>query len=82
MYDHTEAARRRILLASADGGTLGRMYRDLANILNTAPNSPQKLTAMKKLADSCESAMALVEKTRQSKRNPPANRRPPGETNG
>lgn len=82
MYDHTEAARRRVLLAASEGGTLGRMYCDLANILNSAPDCPQKLAAMKRLADSCESAMALVEKTRQSKRNPPANGRPPGETNG
>jgi hypothetical protein len=82
MYDHVEAARRRVVLASAEGGTLGKMYLDLANILNTAPNSPQKLAALKRLADSCESAMSLVEKTRQSKRNPPASRRPPGETNG
>lgn len=80
MYDHTEAARRRILMAAHGDGQVGRRYLELANLLMTAPDSPQKLTALRRLADSCESAMALMEKGRQSRGNSSGNRRTPGET--
>lgn len=35
---------------------------------------------MKKLADSCDNAIALVEKVRQSTGNPSAKRRSPGQS--
>lgn len=82
MYDHAEAARRRILARSRHAGPVGRKYVELANLLMTGPDSPLKTSAMKKLADSCDNAIALVEKVRQSQGNPSARRRSPDQSNG
>jgi len=67
---------------AADGGLVGEKYLDLANTLMAGPDSPLRTAALKKLADSCDNAIALVEKVRQSPGNPPRNRRSPGQTNG
>lgn len=82
MYDHAEAARRRILMRAVGGGPIGRMYVNLANTLMREPDSDLRTSSLKKLADSCDNAIAMVEKARQSRGNPPGNRRPPGQTNG
>ena len=82
MYDHAEAARRRIIARSNDGGLLGRKYIELANLLMRGPDSALRTGALKKLADSCDNAIALVEKVRQSPGNTPATRRSPDQTNG
>lgn len=82
VYDHAEAARRRIIARSANGGSIGRKYAELANTLMAGPDSPLKTAALKKLADSCDNAMGLVEKVRQSPGNSYRNRRSPGQTNG
>jgi hypothetical protein len=80
MYDHAEAARRRIIARSRDAGPVGRKYVELANLLMTGPDSPLRTSALKKLADSCDNAIALVEKVRQSPGNPSARRRSPGQS--
>lgn len=82
MYDRTRAARKRILVATQGYGKTGRMYRDLANILICGPDCPQKEAALKRLADSCDSAMAMLAKAGQSSGNSPCGQHPPGETNG
>lgn len=82
MYDHAEAARRRILFRARHAGPLGEEYVKLANFLMGAPDSPLRTTALKQLADSCDNAIALLEKVRQSRGNPSRNRRSPGQSNG
>lgn len=82
MYDRAEAARRRILARAAGTGPVGRKYVELANTLMASPDSPLRTLALKQLADSCENALALMEKVPQSRGNPPLNRRSPGQTNG
>ena len=65
MYDRAEAARRRIVAATSEGGHLAVAYRDvMSQILRLSPDFRQGL-ALKQLADSCENAMRLVEKTRK-----------------
>ena len=81
VYDHAEAARRRILARAANGGAVGRKYAELANALMAGPDSPLRTSALKKLADSCDNAMGLVEKVRQSPGNSHRSRRSPGQTN-
>lgn len=82
VYDHAEAARRRILARAAGGGTLGRKYAELANILMAGPDSSLRTSALKKLADSCDNAIALAERVRQSGGNSSHNPGSPGQTNG
>lgn len=82
MYDRAQAARKRILLATQGHGRTGRIYRDLANLLICGPDCPQKEAALKRLADSCDSAMAMLAKAGQSRGNPSREQHPPGETNG
>ena len=82
MYDHAEAARRRIQARTRGGDRIGEMYVKLANTLMAGPDSALRTSALKQLADSCDNAIALVEKVRQSQGNPPRSRRPPGQTNG
>lgn len=82
MYDHAEAARRRILARAAEAGVVGRKYLELANLLMQGPDSPLRTSALKRLADSCDNAIALVEKVRQSQGNSRSNRRSPGQRNG
>lgn len=82
MYDRAQAARRRILDRAAGGGPAGRKYAELASLLMRAPDSPLRTTALKQLADSCDNAMALLEKVRQSPGKPSGRRGPPGQTNG
>ena len=82
MYDHAEAARRRIAMRVKGAGPVGKGYLDLANILMTGPDSPLRTSALKKLADSCDNAIALVEKVRQSRGNSSHGRRSPGQRNG
>lgn len=81
MYDHAEAARRRIITRARHTGPVGRKYVELANLLMTGPDSALRTSALKKLADSCDNAIALVEKVRQSPGNPSANPRSPGQSN-
>lgn len=82
MYDQSEAARRRIISSAASTGPLGRKYIELSNILLCGPDSPQRTSALKALADSCDHAAAMAEKMRQSMENSPRNGKPPGQTNG
>lgn len=82
MYDQAEAARRRILTRVRGSGLLGRQYLELANNLMRAPDSPLRTLALKQLADSCDNAIALLEKTRQQRENRRDNRRSPGQSNG
>lgn len=82
MYDHAEAARRRIVMRAAEGGILGRKYVELANMLMSGPDSPLRTSALKKLADSCDNAIALAERVRQSRGNSSRNPKSPGQTNG
>jgi hypothetical protein len=82
MYDHAEAARRRILARAATGGSLGERYVELANMLMREPNTPLRTSALKKLADSCDSAVSMVEKARQYGGNSRERRHPPGQRNG
>jgi hypothetical protein len=77
MYDHAEAARRRVVIGAKNGGAVGAMYVKLANTLMQAPDFPTRTAALKKLADSCDSAMALTEKVRQSRGNSPDSSRSP-----
>lgn len=81
VYDQAEAARRRILARAQGGGSVGRKYVELANTLMSGPDSPLRTAALKKLADSCDNAMGLVEKARQSTGNLRRNRRSPDQTN-
>lgn len=80
MYDHAEAARRRILTRVRGAGLLGGQYLELANILMSAPDSALRTTALKQLADSCDNAIALLEKVQQQQENPGHNRRSPGQS--
>lgn len=82
MYDRARAARNRVLSAADAATPLGRAYRELANLLALTPDSPRKTAALKKLADSCDSAAGLMEKTIQSGPNVCIRPGPPGETNG
>jgi hypothetical protein len=82
MYDRAEAARRRILARCAGAGLIGRRYAELANTLMAGPDSHQRTMALSQLADSCDNAIALLEKVRQSRGNSPGSRRSPGQTNG
>jgi hypothetical protein len=65
MYDHAQAARRRILARATTGGDLGKKYVELANLLMREPSTPLRTSALKRLADSCDSAVSMVEKRRQ-----------------
>ena len=82
MYDPARAAWQRILTRSAHAGSLGKQYRDLANILMTGPDSPLRTNAMKQLADSCDNAITLLEKTQQTQGKSHNRRRSPGQSNG
>jgi hypothetical protein len=82
VYDQAKAARHRILARSQNAGSLGRRYLELANILMSGPDSPTRTSALKQLADSCDNAIALLEKTRQSQEKSQRNPRSPGQSNG
>jgi hypothetical protein len=82
MYDHAEAARRRIAARATEAGVVGRRYAELANLLMQGPDSPLRTSALKQLADSCDNAVALVEKVRQSTGNSRTNGRSPDQSNG
>lgn len=67
MYDRSEAAVRRIAARARGGGEIGRTYVALAFLLmRSAPASPSRDRALKRLADSCEDAVPRLEKTTQS----------------
>lgn len=72
MYDKSEAALRRIVARAREGGPTGKAYVELAMLLmRSTPASPSRDRALKRLADSCDDAMSLTEKTRQSMRRTP-----------
>lgn len=70
MYDQAKAAHRRILSATEDGGDVGSLFVQLSTALMCTPVSDQRTFALKRLADSCEMAMAAMAKYRQPRKNP------------
>lgn len=69
MYDHAKAAHHRILTASENMAEVGRLYVQLATALMCSAESPQRVTALRTLADSCEMAMTALSKGQKSRRN-------------
>ena len=82
MYDQAEASLRRISSKSSSFGPIGRMYSELAQTLMAGPDTPLRTLALRQLADSFDSAVALLKKVRQSTDNPPHGQRTPGQRNG
>ena len=82
MYDQAEAACRRISSRSASFGRIGQRYSELAQTLMAGPDTPLRTLALRQLADSFDSAVALLEKVRQSTDNPLHGQRTPGQRNG
>lgn len=71
MYDRSEAALRRIVAKARDGGPVGRSYVELAMaLMRSTPPCPLRDRTLTRLADSCDDAMPLLEKKRQSQRHP------------
>lgn len=69
MYDQAKAAHRRVLTASDNAGDIGRLYVQLSVALMCLGESDQRTAALKRLADSCETAATALAKGRQSRRN-------------
>lgn len=71
MYDRAKAAHRRIVVAAGEAGEVGRMFIQLSAALMCTAESEQRNLALKRLADSCELAMAALAKSQQPRRNGP-----------
>jgi hypothetical protein len=67
MYDRSEAAVRRIVARARENGEVGKLYVHLAMMLmKSTPSSPLRDRALKRLADSCDDAMPMLEKVEQT----------------
>lgn len=63
MYDRSEAAVRRIVAKARGYGKVGNLYVDLAmELIKSTPPSDSRDRALKRLADSCDDAMPILEK--------------------
>lgn len=81
MYDKSEAAVRRIVTRAKSDEPVDRAYVELALLLmRSAPASPSRDRTLKRLADSCDDAMSMMEKVRQSAQRTPSNPRYPRQT--
>lgn len=81
MYDKSEAALRRIVARTRNGGPVGKAYVELALLMmRSVPASPSRDRTLKRLADSCDDAMPMMEKARQSAQQTSRNPRSPRQT--
>lgn len=68
VYDRSEAALRRIIARSRESGVIGKQYVQLATaLMKIAPPSPSRDRALKRLADSCDDAIPILEKVQETR---------------